>query len=295
VPYCQYCGEPIDFLPFRCSFCGGHFCGKCRLPECHECTFDPIGVKQLKKEKEMIINKRRKELDLGLKGLYRSRTTKTLLIGLSIVTIAAQFFPNYLNITGIYVPLFYAWQDYLSPIWSFFTAIFVGVGPNLIELAYFFVLIFFSYHFLKIIEYERGSRFLLYIYLFSAVMTGVLGWLISSITLSVGLFGFYILGLGGGGLLGLIAFTMLSKPNRRWYFRDRGLRGVTILIFLIICSIIVKVISAMMTYAAFYDLYIYIAYQSISYFILDLYGVFAILIYFFAYYKKRYIGDFQEY
>lgn len=33
---CQYCGASVD-LPFKCSFCGGHFCSEHRLPEAHSC------------------------------------------------------------------------------------------------------------------------------------------------------------------------------------------------------------------------------------------------------------------
>lgn len=33
---CQKCGKEI-FLPFRCPYCGGHFCSEHRLPENHDC------------------------------------------------------------------------------------------------------------------------------------------------------------------------------------------------------------------------------------------------------------------
>ena len=33
---CQYCGDDV-VLPFRCTYCGGQFCGDHRLPERHEC------------------------------------------------------------------------------------------------------------------------------------------------------------------------------------------------------------------------------------------------------------------
>lgn len=34
---CDYCGDDV-YLPFRCSYCGGYFCSKHRLPEFHDCT-----------------------------------------------------------------------------------------------------------------------------------------------------------------------------------------------------------------------------------------------------------------
>jgi len=34
---CEKCGKET-FLPFRCQYCGGHFCSDHRLPENHECS-----------------------------------------------------------------------------------------------------------------------------------------------------------------------------------------------------------------------------------------------------------------
>lgn len=33
---CQFCGKKVD-LPFRCNYCGGHFCEEHRLPPKHNC------------------------------------------------------------------------------------------------------------------------------------------------------------------------------------------------------------------------------------------------------------------
>ncbi|MFW9824625.1 MAG: AN1-type zinc finger domain-containing protein [Candidatus Thorarchaeota archaeon] len=37
---CYFCKDTVDNIPYRCSFCGMVFCGKHRLPENHECSFD---------------------------------------------------------------------------------------------------------------------------------------------------------------------------------------------------------------------------------------------------------------
>jgi hypothetical protein len=34
---CDRCGDDV-YLPFRCSYCGGYYCSKHRLPEFHDCT-----------------------------------------------------------------------------------------------------------------------------------------------------------------------------------------------------------------------------------------------------------------
>ena len=52
---CEYCGDEVVY-PFKCSFCGGYFCIKHRLPENHECLFLPKG--QFWYQKQKAIEKR---------------------------------------------------------------------------------------------------------------------------------------------------------------------------------------------------------------------------------------------
>ena len=40
MTFCEHCGEKIDFLPFKCKYCGGSYCKEHRLPENHQCTFE---------------------------------------------------------------------------------------------------------------------------------------------------------------------------------------------------------------------------------------------------------------
>lgn len=40
MTYCEFCGNQISYLPFKCKYCGGTFCNNHRLPENHECTFE---------------------------------------------------------------------------------------------------------------------------------------------------------------------------------------------------------------------------------------------------------------
>lgn len=35
---CDYCGKAIQGFPYKCSYCGGTFCGEHHLPENHECV-----------------------------------------------------------------------------------------------------------------------------------------------------------------------------------------------------------------------------------------------------------------
>ncbi|MHA1436580.1 MAG: AN1-type zinc finger domain-containing protein [Promethearchaeota archaeon] len=40
MPHCEFCGDEIGYLPFKCKYCGGIYCKKHRLPENHECSFE---------------------------------------------------------------------------------------------------------------------------------------------------------------------------------------------------------------------------------------------------------------
>ena len=40
MTFCEHCGEKINYLPFKCKYCGGVFCKEHRLPENHQCTFE---------------------------------------------------------------------------------------------------------------------------------------------------------------------------------------------------------------------------------------------------------------
>ena len=40
MAHCEYCGDEIGYLPFKCKYCGSIYCKKHRLPENHRCTFE---------------------------------------------------------------------------------------------------------------------------------------------------------------------------------------------------------------------------------------------------------------
>ncbi len=60
---CEYC-EDYVLYPFKCNFCNGVFCSKCRLPETHQCTHLEI------------VRSTRRELTVGSKT--QSTRNKTL-------------------------------------------------------------------------------------------------------------------------------------------------------------------------------------------------------------------------
>lgn len=44
---CEFCGKKLDYVSFKCKFCGHRFCSEHRLPENHHC----IGLEEYKKKK----------------------------------------------------------------------------------------------------------------------------------------------------------------------------------------------------------------------------------------------------
>ena len=50
---CHYCKKKIGIIEFDCKCCN-KFCGKCRHPESHSCTFDFKSEQKKKLTKELI-------------------------------------------------------------------------------------------------------------------------------------------------------------------------------------------------------------------------------------------------
>ncbi|MFQ6124804.1 MAG: AN1-type zinc finger domain-containing protein [Candidatus Heimdallarchaeota archaeon] len=83
--YCEHCGESVAF-PFRCRYCLGIFCDKCRLPETHQC----INLNQVRSQRKEIIPEPEKKLDQAKadRGWIRSPEYQSLKGGIGrILTI----------------------------------------------------------------------------------------------------------------------------------------------------------------------------------------------------------------
>ena len=53
---CKRCGKEV-FLPFKCPYCGSHFCTEHRLPENHDCPRKEFAIAPTKERKPIIIQK----------------------------------------------------------------------------------------------------------------------------------------------------------------------------------------------------------------------------------------------
>ncbi|MFO8019377.1 MAG: AN1-type zinc finger domain-containing protein [Promethearchaeia archaeon] len=275
MPYCEHCGKEIGYLPFKCRYCGGTFCKKHRLPENHDCTFelkhtptvptpstptkrtlyqDQNEGKQYEDSQKRDIKKylkqqrrrtRPKSSFFGQRGLSKKGTSATSIIIILIVifSIAGTIFPLFFNLSLFGLSHYY--------FWTIATSLFVSgssIGPmgDLFTLLFLFILIIFLYNIAKSLEIQFGSKFVLQLYLFCCLMTGLFYFLIRLIlaiadyplNLDAGVY----IGLATGGILGLISFLVYFNPNREMmlfcYFIPIRMKGKLLVIILILMRLI---------------------------------------------------------
>ncbi|MGV9204042.1 MAG: AN1-type zinc finger domain-containing protein [Promethearchaeia archaeon] len=312
MPFCEYCGEEIGYLPFKCRYCGGTFCKKHRLPENHDCTFelkhtptvptpstpakrplyqDQYEGKKYKESRERDIKKylkqqrrrsRPKTSIFGSGGLGKGETSATSVIIILIVifSIAGTIFPVYFNLS------LYGLSQYFF--WTVATSLFVSgssIGPfgDLFTLLFLFILIIFLYNIARSLEFQFGSRFLFQLYLFCCLMTGLFYFLIRLVLALVDYplnesYGVYI-GLATGGILGLISFLVFFNPNREMmlfcYFIPVRMKGKLLVLILILMRLIPGLLFAILN-PAYLALYLP-----------DLGGIFGSYLIFYKNYKSR--------
>jgi membrane associated rhomboid family serine protease len=262
MTYCEFCGEQISFLPFKCKYCGGAFCKEHRLPEYHQCTFElknaPSIPSTRKKssfkgdnlhgtsrsfKKYLKRQDKQKQKTIKLYKSYNSlRTNKNLtlylLITITIMSIASLVFPYELSLSG------YSFLDFW--LWTFFTSIFVNYPYGFFGLIFLFILLIFFYMLIKNIEQAFGTKFLIQLYLICALFSGLVYlalWLILEIFLiPLGMIAIVPYGLASGALLGVICFTIYMNWNRRmiflFFFMPIRMKGKTIITILILMKIV---------------------------------------------------------
>lgn len=259
MTFCEYCGEKISFLPFKCKYCGGSYCKEHRLPENHQCTFElksvPIMSSTVRDapsktsssrqtsrnfKKYMKRQDKQKQKTIKLYKSYNSKRIKKnvtlyLLIIISVMSIVSMVAPNYLALSA------YSFLDFR--LWTFATSIFVNFIYDFFGLIFLFILMFFFYMLIKNIEQAFGAKFLIRLYLICAFFSGLVYlilWLILALSL-----GFIIsipYGLASGALLGVICFTIYINWNRQMtfliFFMPIRMRGKTIIAFLILLKLV---------------------------------------------------------
>ena len=267
MTYCEFCGVQISFLPFKCKYCGGAFCKEHRLPEYHQCTFElksiPITPSKRSEssskgnrfygtsrsfKKYMKRQDKQKQKTIKLYNNYSAQPlqkniTLYLLITISIMSIASMAFPYILALSS------YSFLDFW--LWTFITSIFVNYIYDIFGLIFLFILMIFFYILIKNIEQAFGTKFLIRLYLISALFSGLVYFIL---WLTFIPFGFIVgipYGLASGALLGVICFTIYLNWNRRmtflFFFMPIRMKGKTIIAFLILIKVIPGLLFAIDT------------------------------------------------
>jgi len=268
MTFCEHCGEKINFLPFKCKYCGGAYCKEHRLPENHQCTFElkhvqntfsGLGETPSKSgssrrtsrnfKKYMKRQDKQKQKTTKLYKSYnfepnQNKGTKILIIAIIVLSIASIAYPLFLTLSRFSFLNFW--------LWTFVTSVFVSYISDLFGLFFLFILILFFYMIIKNIEKAFGTKFLLRLYLTCALFSGLVYfilWIILEIFLIPPGFGINIpYGLASGALLGVICFMIFINWNRQMtfliFFMPIRMKGKTIIIVLILIKLIPGILFA---------------------------------------------------
>ncbi|MBD3212535.1 MAG: hypothetical protein GF311_08000 [Candidatus Lokiarchaeota archaeon] len=264
MPFCEFCGKEIGYLPFRCKYCGNQYCKDHRLPENHECTFErkhtpsvPTSRRGEKRERERYRfvssgteskkakkflrkqekqrNRARKMFESSSMGLGGSSITLYLIIAIFIISIVGSIVPEYVGLSRLSFFNFY--------IWTFFTAPFFNYSEGLFGIFFLFIIILLFYNIIKIIELRFGSKFLVTLYLFSTFITGLI-YIAIWLPLDLASPGEIVLpiGLAFGGLLGVISFIIYFSFDREMTFLlmfiPIRMKGKIILLLLVLLRLV---------------------------------------------------------
>ena len=280
MTYCEFCGKEVGYLPFKCNYCGGSFCGGHRLPENHECSGNLKIRQRLHREKRQVVEKIRKERVMGAKGERTMVGTSVLYILLICLSIIAYFYPYYLCIS-----MFFSLGT-----WTFFSSLFVVYFSNVVDFTYFIILLVVSYYFVRSIENRYGSGRLFFIFIASSYIGGLVYLLIFAYSYIYFFMMpmFFPIGLASSGLLGVCLFSTISMGYKIWHFRKFTLKASNVILFLVIYNITSKIITSIMIIGDI-DPYIAAFYygSAFSWYIFDLFGLLGAGILYEGYYKRR--------
>ncbi|MFX1449151.1 MAG: AN1-type zinc finger domain-containing protein [Promethearchaeota archaeon] len=258
MTFCEYCGERISFLPFKCKYCGGAYCKEHRLPENHQCTFELKSVpimsstvrdtppktsssRQTSRNFKKYMKRQDKQKQKTIK-LYKSYDTKRtkknvtlyLLITISVMSVVSMVFPYELALSSLSFLGFY--------LWTFATSVFVNFIYDFFGLIFLFILMIFFYMLIKNIEQAFGTKFLIRLYLICALFSGLVYLILWLILASLGDIIPIPYGLASGALIGVICFTIYINWNRQMtfliFFMPIRMKGKTIIAFLILIKLV---------------------------------------------------------
>ena len=253
MPFCEFCGEEIGYLPFKCNYCGGTFCKQHRLPENHECTFElkhsPVVATTAKRTRQRHQEAKRPVskayLEKGPKELrkYLKRQDKEREKARKIYTNSTRSqyrrgsLSNNIGTTAliwtiivfILVALVFEW--YYIPEYIYFsvhgfifkfafhtiiTALFIVPPTGPLGIFFIFIMLYFLNFIAKNIEMRFGTKFFFKLYIICCLFTAffyVLLRLLLHFSYPIDLY-FVPMGMAMGGILGLIAFSIFPIRNQ---------------------------------------------------------------------------------
>ena len=271
VVHCEFCGEEMGYLPFKCKYCGHVYCKDHRLPENHECTFElkhvpvvPVNNRAKSRYQEVTLSDYKEE-SKGIKkfmrrqkkrsnanfqksilGITSTRGTKFLVFAIFIFSIVT-FALAQADLGEILALSSFSFLNFW--LWTFVTSMFVSYSSEIFGLFFLFILFFFFYNIIKFIELRFGTSFLLKLYVFCALFSALVYFLIW--------FPLYALfgitqpipyGMAAGALLGVISFMIYFNMDRDMTFLALfipiRMRGKWIIWFLILLRLIPGLILA---------------------------------------------------
>ena len=245
MSFCEFCGNEIGYLPFKCKYCGGTFCKKHRLPENHECSFElkhtpvvPIvqrestfkssqSRRQKRQKQPRRLRRYLKRQDEAI-SLHPRRSprwnttfpaTKTILFLIVIMSIIASILYNYGLGSYIFFSLFGLYNHFAF--YTIFTSLFITSFDIFsfaffIEIFFLIIMLFFTYLLSRSIEISLGSWFLVKLYIISGLFSALFYTLLRLAIISdAPLYdSFFPIGFAWGGILGLISYTLYPMMNQ---------------------------------------------------------------------------------
>ncbi|MBD3197827.1 MAG: hypothetical protein GF317_22440 [Candidatus Lokiarchaeota archaeon] len=282
--FCEFCGDEIPYLPFKCKYCGGTYCKEHRLPENHDCTFekkhipvvpttsrgkspkyaktstekystDSKKVRKYLKKQEKQRRKARRTMDRGFSGTKVRYVSTPLIIIIFIASIVAFIIPQYLCLN------YYSYFG--NFFWTFFTAPFVSYSDSYFGIFFLFIIVILFYNMVRLIEIRFGRKFLLTLFFLGTVLSGLIYTAIYlPIELSNSGFAYISIftGLAYGGLLAIISFLLFFSLNREMtfliFFIPVKMKGKMILLLLILIRLIPGLLFGLLFNPIYYAVYL---------------------------------------
>ena len=245
MSFCEFCGNEIGYLPFKCKYCGGTFCKKHRLPENHECSFElkhtPVvplvqressfNSSQVRRDQRVkqprrlrrYIKRQNEPISLRSRRSPKWNTTfpatKSILILIIVTSIIASIFINVGLGSYIFFSLYGLYNNFAF--YTIFISLFV-TNLNIFSFAFFIeiffmiIMLFFTYLLSRSIEIGLGSWFLIKLYIISGIFSALFYVLLRLSIISIFPIEFYFfpVGFAWGGILGLISYSLYPVMNQ---------------------------------------------------------------------------------